>query len=373
MPTARRPLLRPGDGIDSQEFVEPVQLLQRIMIKLRLLPISQPINGRFDSALEKAVKVFQMQNDLKMTGIVGAETWAVIDRKLGITPAPTPSPTPSPSPQPVRRYPVLQKGDGIQHPDLTDAVKTLQELLVKARIFPQDEIIDGKFGNNTEAAVRRFQSLNNLLVDGVVGRETWSALVSGPVEVYEPERQTGLSQFDVPRIIASIPYPDIRAYARDSVPLILQSCLDYGVTDLGQIAYVLATAEHESHLGKWMTELASGWAYEWRSDLGNIYAGDGPRYKGRGFVQITGRANYRYWSGRLGIDLIGNPELAANQDIAADLLVLGMRDGSYTGHSLNDHILGSRQNFVSARRIVNWLDRAEHIAAIAREFLRALR
>lgn len=71
MPVARRPLLRPGDGIDSQEFVEPVQLLQRIMIKLRLLPISQPINGRFDSALEKAVKIFQMENNLQMTGIVG--------------------------------------------------------------------------------------------------------------------------------------------------------------------------------------------------------------------------------------------------------------------------------------------------------------
>ena len=92
MPVARRPLLRPGDGIDSQEFVEPVQLLQRIMIKLRLLPISQPINGRFDSALEKAVKIFQMENNLQMTGIVGPETWAVIDRKLGITPSPSPHP-----------------------------------------------------------------------------------------------------------------------------------------------------------------------------------------------------------------------------------------------------------------------------------------
>ncbi|MFO8038676.1 MAG: peptidoglycan-binding protein [Sodalinema sp.] len=376
MTVVKRPLLRPGDGIDSQEFTEPVKLLQRIMIKLKLLPISQPINGRFDSALEKAVKVFQMQNDLKMTGIVGAETWAAIDSKLGLnqgSPTPSPSPSPSPSPQPLDRYPVLKKGDGIDYPELAEAVKVLQRLLIEARIFPQDEIADGKFGNNTEGGVKRFQSLNGLVVDGIVGRDTWSALVSGPVTIYEPERASPVSQFDVSRIVDSIPYPDIRVYARDSVPLILAACLDHGVTDLGQIAYVLATAEHESHLGKWMTELASGWAYEWRSDLGNIYAGDGPRYKGRGFVQITGRSNYRYWAGRLGMDLIGNPELAANQEIAADLLVLGMRDGSYTGHSLNDHILGSRRDFVNARRIVNWLDRAEHIAAIAREFLRVLR
>lgn len=375
--TVKRPILRPGDGIKSQEFAEPVKLLQRLLIKLQLLPLSEPVDGEFDSVLEKAVKVFQMRNGLTMDGIVGQNTWTAIDRKLGINrqPSPTPDPgddKPAPPPPPPR-FPVLQKGDGIEYPELSDSVAKLQELLRDAGIFPPDEIIDGKFGSNTEAGVKLFQSRNGLLVDGVVARDTWSALVKGPVETYEPDRKSGLTQFNIPLIIASIPYPDIRTHARDSVPLILQACLDNNVVDLGQIAYILATAEHESHLGKWMTELASGWAYEWREDLGNIYAGDGPRYKGRGFVQITGRANYRHWSARLGLDLVSNPELAANREIAAKILVLGMRDGSYTGYSLNDFILGSRRDFFNARRIVNWLDRAEHIAGIAREFLRVLK
>ncbi|PPT09224.1 Phage endolysin [Geitlerinema sp. FC II] len=382
--TVKRIFLRPGDGIKSKEFIEPVKELQRLLIRLKLLPESEVVDGQFDSKVEKAVRVFQMRHDLEVNGIVGQSTWIEIDRVLGISQKPPAKPVEPPSEPPkddsdseppveIPRFPILKRGDGLDYPELSEFVRVLQQRLKDAGIFPPDEIVDGKFGVNTEAAVKRFQAQRNLLVDGLVGRETWSMLIDGPVRVYQPDRpKEGVGNFDIPRIIASIPYPDIRVHARDSVPLILQSCLDNGVTDLGQIAYVLATAEHESHMGKWMRELASGWDYEWRSDLGNIYAGDGPLYKGRGFVQITGRANYRHWSARLGIDLIANPDLAAQKEIAAKILVLGMRDGSYTGYSLSDYISGSYQDFFNARRIVNWLDRAAHIAGIAREYLRAL-
>jgi len=388
--TVKRPLLRPGDGIKSKDFTEPVKLLQRLLIALKLLPVSEIVDGEFDSNVEKSVRVFQMRNNLTVDGLVGLGTWAEIDRTLGNTthedePDETPDDTPEekleeekpdeepPPPPEVLRYPVLQKDDGLDYPALSEFVRILQERLKDAGIFPPDEVADGKFGSNTEAAVKRFQQLRNLLADGIVGRETWSALVNGLVQVYDPERPgAGIGNFNLELIIASIPYADVRLFARDTVPLILRSCLENGVTDLGQIAYVLATAEHESHMGKWMEELASGWAYEWRDDLGNFYAGDGPLYKGRGFVQVTGRANYRHWSARLGIDLIGNPVLAAQKDIAAKILVLGMRDGSFTGYSLNDFIEGSYRDFYTARMIINWLDRAAHIAGIAQEYFRVL-
>ncbi|MGA1304892.1 MAG: hypothetical protein ACO3ZD_12695, partial [Cyanobium sp.] len=121
---------------------------------------------------------------------------------------------------------------------------------------------------------------------------------------------------------------------------------------------------------RFMIELASGDDYENRSDLGNNQPGDGRRFKGRGFVQITGRINYSHWSKRLGIDLIGKPELASRPDIAAQILVQGMRDGSFTGLKLDDFV---GNDFVSARKIINGLDRAQQIANIATAYAEALK
>lgn len=65
-----------------------------------------------------------------------------------------------------------------------------------------------------------------------------------------------------------------------------------GCTTVRRSAMFLAQIAAESGCLQWKEELASGSAYEWRSDLGNIYAGDGVRFKGRSFIQITGRSNY---------------------------------------------------------------------------------
>ena len=119
-----------------------------------------------------------------------------------------------------------------------------------------------------------------------------------------------------------------------------------------------------------MEEFASGWAYEGRLDLGNTQTGDGPLFKGRGFVQLTGRTNYTDWKDRLEIDIVSHPERVMEPEIAAKILVQGMRDGSFTSVRLNDHI---GNDFVNARKIINWLDRSEQIAAIADEYLKVLR
>jgi len=208
------------------------------------------------------------------------------------------------------------------------------------------------------------------VANGMMGRETRSQLWNSQ-EYRADNKQRGYRYLN--RIIESIPeYLGLREYARDSIPLILRECYRSRVTDRGQIAYILATAEHESGLGKWMEELASGWAYEGRSDLGNNRPGDGPRYKGRGFVQITGRRNYTDWSDRLGIDLVNFPEKAAEPEIAAKILVVGMRDGTFTKHRLGQYIWGYWRDFYYARRIVNGLDRAAWIEAIAKAYYKVL-
>ena len=75
---------------------------------------------------------------------------------------------------------------------------------------------------------------------------------------------------------------------------------DPALTDVRWAAYLLATVKHEcADQWKPIEEFASGKKYEGRLDLGNTHPGDGPRFKGRGYVQITGRGNYRQFSQRL--------------------------------------------------------------------------
>ncbi|KQZ12403.1 hypothetical protein ASD50_11610 [Mesorhizobium sp. Root552] len=148
--------------------------------------------------------------------------------------------------------------------------------------------------------------------------------------------------------------------------------LDAKRIELAQAAYILATAYHESDRFRTMEEYASGAAYEGRATLGNTQPGDGVRFKGRGFVQITGRRNYTDWAKRLSVDLVGNPALAARIDHATTILIDGMMLGTFTGRKLPDYVSGTKKDFVNARRVVNGIDRAALIANHARAFEKAL-
>ena len=90
-----------------------------------------------------------------------------------------------------------------------------------------------------------------------------------------------------------------------------------GINDPTERAMFLAQMAHESGNFRYDEEIASGAAYEGRRDLGNTQPGDGKRYKGRGYIQLTGRANYRNYGKKIGVDLENNPELAKRPDIAA--------------------------------------------------------
>ena len=176
---------------------------------------------------------------------------------------------------------------------------------------------------------------------------------------------------NVEKVVQALPASNQQA-ARTHFPGILAECQNQGVNDKSQIAYILATTVHESGAGAHMTEMASGDAYNGRSSLGNTQPGDGPRYKGRGYVQVTGRNNYTNWSQKLGIDLVGNPELASQPGTAARILVQGMKEGSFTGKKLGDYVGEGRQDFEGARRVVNGTDKAGPIADTARKILSAM-
>ena len=97
---------------------------------------------------------------------------------------------------------------------------------------------------------------------------------------------------------------------------------EYQINTIVRIAAFIAQICHESGSLRYKEELASGAAYEGRRDLGNIYPGDGKRYKGRGLIQLTGRHNYGWASKQLGIDLVTNPYLATEPETSCRIAAL---------------------------------------------------
>lgn len=153
-------------------------------------------------------------------------------------------------------------------------------------------------------------------------------------------------------------------------------------------AYALATAWHETaHTLQPIREFGgpayltrmydiTGQRPELARANGNTAPGDGVRYCGRGYVQLTWRANYRRAGEKLGLPLEANPELAMRKDIAAQIMRRGMEEGWFTGKAF-DHFLppsgpAPMRAFTDARRIINGKDKATLIAGYAMAFQAAL-
>jgi putative chitinase len=104
--------------------------------------------------------------------------------------------------------------------------------------------------------------------------------------------------------------------------LMLKALADKGITDPRQQAMLMGQLSHES--GGFSKLFEGGAAsyfskYEGRTDLGNTTSGDGYKFRGRGFIQLTGKSNYEQASKALGIDLVGNPDMASDPQIAAQI------------------------------------------------------
>ena len=144
---------------------------------------------------------------------------------------------------------------------------------------------------------------------------------------------------------------------KNNIRLITNAFSKYGDGDKSKLAYILATAWHESWLKPIKEIRASQGTSLYNTQNQYWYTG----YYGRGFVQLTWQSNYQKMGNWLGIDLVNNPDLALQPDIAAKILVYGMINGSFTGKKLSDYITGSYNDFYNARRVVNGLDQAQKI------------
>lgn len=115
----------------------------------------------------------------------------------------------------------------------------------------------------------------------------------------------------------------------------------YNISTELQVSNFLAQLFHESMNLIYSAEIASGAAYEGRKDLGNTVKGDGVRFKGRGLIQLTGRANYTFYKKYSNIDVISNPQLLQEPEYAVDSAgwYWSIFKKDIAGNSLNDMAL----------------------------------
>lgn len=149
----------------------------------------------------------------------------------------------------------------------------------------------------------------------------------------------------------------------------MEKMLDYWQTNftrpqdqLTWLAYTLATAHHE-------TARTFGPIAEYGKGRGKLYY----PYYGRGLVQLTWDYNYKKLGSLLGLDLLHNPDLALNVDVAIPIIFIGMNNGLFTNKSYKDYLTTKKTDYINARRIINGTDKAALIAGYARKFETALR
>ena len=120
----------------------------------------------------------------------------------------------------------------------------------------------------------------------------------------------------------------------------------YKISSRLRIAHFMAQVTHECAGFRTTEEFASGAAYENREDLGNVHRGDGRRYKGRGLIQLTGRANYRNIGQKLDLPLEDDPQLAAEP-----LTSLKIACEYWRMRKINT--VADRDDLIKATRLVN--------------------
>lgn len=129
-------------------------------------------------------------------------------------------------------------------------------------------------------------------------------------------------------------------------PLLAKYMAHYGIAGRMREAAFIATVLHESGSLTYTEEIASGLAYEGRKDLGNIEAGDGERFKGRGLIQVTGRANYALAGVALGIDCIRMPDILSEPENAVKV-------SCWWWHMKGLNEIADTEDFRKVTRIVN--------------------
>lgn len=265
--------------------------------------------------------------------------------------------------------PVLQQGSS--GPDVT----ALQTSLSQLGFDPNG--IDGNFGPGTKAAVIAFQQSKGLTADGMAGPQTMAALQSssggagasglptdGAGASGAGNGNTGTDSASMPNVtVAEVSqmFPGTPvANIQTNLPFVLQALGDAGLGDKNMILMALATIRAETGNFTPLSEFQSKFntppggppfsLYDNRHDLGNQGPPDGANFKGRGYIQLTGRSNYQVHGAAIGLgnQLITDPKLANQPNIAAKLLASFLKSKE---QAIRNAL--SSNNLKLARKLVN--------------------
>lgn len=144
--------------------------------------------------------------------------------------------------------------------------------------------------------------------------------------------------------------------------LIIAECKRYGCLR-NQAAYILATAYWETARTMKPVKEAYWLSEEWRRNNLRYY----PHY-GRGYVQLTWKANYKKAGDVLGVDFLSYPDRLLEPENAVRILVQGSMEGWFTGKKISDYVTLQKSDFRNARRVINRMDKATEIAKLARQY-----
>lgn len=257
--------------------------------------------------------------------------------------------------------------------DKGEAVYQLQQQLISLGYSLGQ--VDGHFGDKTDNAVRLFQQAAGLTIDGIFGRQSYAKLAKEYANKSRQETQSQSAEvaptiggngelvdeqgFHTP-LVKRICHGSPAVNIDSNWPLIEHSLRAQSLADLPMMLMAIATVYVETGSFKPISEYLSKYnttftshdfdKYDDRKDLGNTGAPDGARFKGRGYIQLTGRANYRNIGELidLGNALERQPELANDGDIAGQVLAAFLkRQEASIRAALEAHDLAK------ARRIVN--------------------
>jgi predicted chitinase len=244
----------------------------------------------------------------------------------------------------------------------------VQRALAEFYLLNPHDDVDGLIGSRTRDAWKFFQEATGQTVSDTIDDRSAGVLIKtldNPGDLIGQAKVALQPDFEFRRKQSA-------ANRATSAPAIIQAAHDRQSTK-AQIAYILATAEHESDSFNTLEEYSKGNQYEGRPDLGNTHPGDGVCFKGRGYVQLTGRLNYTRYTEITGLELVKLPIILMNRPaLSVFVIVDGMMRGIYTGRRLDEFVNNGKQDFFNARQVVNGHDRADKIAAQADDWLKNL-